>query len=109
MTKIMRSHLAILVGFRQFWRAASTAALALCLSADAHAQQEQQDQHPDQQEGDQRQQSQEAPPRPTYAPQDADKPPYSHDRQRQNPPDRQFQDAPRVFHARTQSGKTIFP
>ncbi len=109
MTKIMRSHLAILVGFRQFWRAASTAALALCLSADAHAQQEQQDQQQGQQEGDQRQQSQEAPPRPTYAPQDADKPPYSHDRQRQNPPDRQFQDAPRVQPSQPVPGTLTVP
>jgi hypothetical protein len=90
----MRSHLPILVGFRQFWHATGTAALALCLSAGAYGQQEQQDQPPDQQQGDQPQQAQDAPPRPTYAPQDADKPPYSHDRQRQNPPDRGFDHEP---------------
>ncbi len=90
------NHPAILVGFRQFWRATGTAALALCLSAGVYAQQDQ----PDQQQGDQQQQAQDAPPGPIYAPQDADKPPYSHDRQRQNPPDRQFQHAPPTQPAR---------
>jgi hypothetical protein len=83
----MVNHPAILARFGQFSRAAGTAALALCLSAGAYAQQQEgppQDQ--DQQQGDPQQQQ--APPsRPTYAPQDADRPPYSHDRSRQNTPE----------------------
>ena len=47
--------------------------LAVCLSAGAYAQEQQ-----SQQQGEQ-QQTQESRPKPTYAPQDADKPPYSHD------------------------------
>jgi hypothetical protein len=93
----MEKHPAILVRFRQFSRGAGTAALALCLSAGAYAQQpEQQDQPPgppqDQQQSNPQQQQ--APPaRPTYAPQDADRPPYSHDRARQNPPEGPSQNA----------------
>ncbi len=49
-------------------------ALALCLTGSAYAQQEQQGQ----QQADQ--QPQDPPAKPTYASQDADKPPYSHDR-----------------------------
>jgi hypothetical protein len=67
-------------------RVAGAVALAACLSAGAYAQEQEQGQqlseHP--------QQSQDAPPtppKPTYAPQDADKPPYSHDRPAQNAPD----------------------
>jgi hypothetical protein len=56
-------------------RVAGVLALALSLSAGAYAQEQQ-----DQPQGDQPQRTQDAPPRPTYAPQDADKPPYSHDR-----------------------------
>lgn len=52
--------------------------LAICLSAGAYAQ-EQQDQQQGQQQGEQ-QQAQDSQHKPTYAPQDADKPPYSQDR-----------------------------
>jgi len=65
-------------------RVAGVMALVGCLSAGAYAQ----EQSPQsQQQGDSRQQSQNAPPKPTYASQDADKPPYSHDRPAQNVPD----------------------
>src|SRR6202171_6366165 len=53
-------------------------ALAICLSAGAYAQ-EQQDQQQGQQQGEQ-QQAQDSQHKPTYAAQDADKPPYSQDR-----------------------------
>ncbi len=84
----MVNHPAFLVRFRLFSRAAGTAALALCLSAGAHAQQpEQQDQAQDQPQTAPQQQQDHPPARPTYAPQDADRPPYSLDRARQNPPE----------------------
>ena len=70
--------------FGSIWQSAGALALALSLSAGVYAQEPQ-----DQPQGDQPQQTQDAPPRPSYAPQDADKPPYSHDRPRQN-----AQDAP---------------
>src|SRR5207245_6728160 len=56
---------------------------AFCLSAGAYAQEQQ-----DQQQGQQadQQQSQDPPAKPTYASQDADKPPYSHDGPVQNVP-----------------------
>ncbi len=60
-------------------------ALAFCLSAGAYAQEQQ-----DQQQGPPPQ-SQDPQSQPIYAPQDADKPPYSHDRPRQNAPDKQDQ------------------
>jgi hypothetical protein len=86
----MVKHAAILARFGQFSRAAGAAALALCLSASAYAQQQQEPpQGPpqdDQQQGDSQQQ-QDPPSRPSYAPQDADRPPYSHDRPRQNAPE----------------------
>jgi hypothetical protein len=66
-------------------RLAGAVALAACLSAGAYAQEQQ-----GQQQSDPQQQTQDAPPtlpKPTYAPQDADKPPYSHDRPAQNAPD----------------------
>jgi hypothetical protein len=62
-------------------RAVGSLALAFCLSAGAYAQEQERRPRDDQQ------QTQDAPPRPTYAPQDADKPPYSHDRPSQNAPD----------------------
>jgi hypothetical protein len=80
----MVNHPAILARFGQFSRAAGTAALALCLSASAYAQQ-QQEPPQDPQQGDPQQQ-QDPPSRPTYAPQDADRPPYSRDRSPQNAP-----------------------
>jgi hypothetical protein len=64
-------------------RSAAALALAACLSAGAYAQEQ-----PSQQQGEQQPQTQDAPPKPIYAPQDADKPPYSHDRPtQQNVPD----------------------
>src|SRR5437879_4802501 len=65
---------------------ASVVALAACLSASTYAQEQQQQ---SQQQSDQPQQSQDAPPappKPTYASQDADRAPYSHDRPAQNVP-----------------------
>ncbi len=92
----MSEHPAILRGFGQSWRATGTAALAMCLSAGAYARQQQ-----DPQQGQQPDQQQAQPPtatpdqtKPSYAPQDADRPPYSHDRPRQNPPEGQSQNAP---------------
>jgi hypothetical protein len=72
-------------GFHSISHAAGALALVLCLSAGVYAQ-EQQSQQP----ASQPQQTQDAPPKPTYAPQDADKPPYSHDYPRQSAPDRQY-------------------
>jgi hypothetical protein len=68
-------------------RATGAIALMFCLSTGTFAQQEPQDQQQD------------SPAKPTYAPQDADRPPYSHDRTRQNPPDRQYQNDQRPEHA----------
>jgi hypothetical protein len=68
--------------FHSTSRIAGALALVLSLSAGAYAQEQQ-----NQPQTGQPQQTQDAPPRPTYAPQDADKPPYSHDRPRQNAPD----------------------
>src|SRR5260370_25409335 len=59
-------------------------ALALCLTASAYALQERQDQQQGQQQADK---SQDPPAKPTYAPQDADKAPYSHDRPAQTAPE----------------------
>ena len=69
--------------FGSFSRGTGALALALCLSAAAYAQEQQ-----DQQQGQQadQQQSQDPPAKPTYASQDADKPPYSHDGPVQNVP-----------------------
>ncbi|HKV63709.1 MAG TPA: hypothetical protein VJO16_17510 [Candidatus Acidoferrum sp.] len=75
---------------RLFCRAAETAALTLCLSAGSYAQdqQEQQSQQQDQEQAQQQGQQAERPQpqpadrhasKPTYASQDADKPPYSRD------------------------------
>ena len=68
-------------------RVAGVVALAAVLGAGVYAQE--QEQQAQQQSGAQ-QPSQDAPPtppKPTYTPQDADKPPYSHDRPAQNVPD----------------------
>ena len=90
----MAHYPAILKGFGQFWRATGVLALALCLSAGAYAQQDPQQGQQQDQEQDQQQQTQDSQAKPSYAPQDADKPPYSHDRPRQNPPGGQSQNAP---------------
>jgi len=111
---IMSKHPAILKGFGQFWCATGVAALALCLSAGAYAQQEQQQ---DPQQGPEPDQQRAQPPQPTpdrtkpaYAPQDADKPPYSHDRPRQNPPpERQSQNAPLAQPAQQVPGTLTIP
>ena len=76
------------------WRATGAIALMFCLTTGTYAQQAPQDP----QRGDQPQQDSAS--KPTYTPQDADKPPYSHDRRRQNPPDqnppdRQYQNEQR--------------
>jgi hypothetical protein len=76
-------------GFHSISHAASALALVLCISAGANAQ-EQQSQQP----GDQPPQIKDAPPRPTYAPQDADRPPYSHDHPRQSATEGQYQAPP---------------
>jgi hypothetical protein len=91
----MRKHPAILKGFGQFWRGTGAVALALCLGTGVYAQQEQPAQQPPPQ-GQQSDQPQAQDPqaKPTYAPQDDDGPPYSHDRPRQNAPDGQYQQAP---------------
>ena len=71
-------------------------ALAICLSAGAYAQ-EQQDEQQDQQQGQQQgeqQQAQDSQHRPTYAPQDSDKPPYSQDRSAPAAPAPQIQPVP---------------
>jgi hypothetical protein len=70
-------------------RATAAVALMFCLSARTYAQQEQQDQQQTEQ-----QQSQDSPNKPTYASQDADRPPYSHDsRPGQNTPETRSQPA----------------
>src|SRR5260370_15076061 len=71
-------------------------ALAICLSAGAYAQ-EQQDEQQDQQQGQQQgeqQQAQDSQHRPTYAPQDSDNPPYSQDRSAPAAPAPQLQPVP---------------
>ena len=68
-------------------RVAGVVALAAVLGAGVYAQEQEQQA---QQQSDAQQPSQDAPPtppKPTYTPQDADKPPYSHDRPAQNVPD----------------------
>ena len=78
----MVHHPASSCSFHSISRTATTLALSLCLCAGAYAQEQQ-----SQSQGDQSQRAQDAPPKPTYAPQDADRPPYSHDRPSQNAPD----------------------
>jgi hypothetical protein len=80
-------------------RAAAALILAMCLGAGANAQQDpqqgQQSPPPDQQQAQPpQQQPPNSPSKPVYAPQDADKPPYSRDRQRQYSPAAQDQQAP---------------
>ncbi len=105
----MVNHPAILRGFERFWHATGAAALALCLSAGAYAQQDpQQGQQPGQQQAQPPQPTQEQT-KPTYAPQDADKPPYSHDRPRQNPPEGQSQNAPLAQPAQQVPGTLTVP
>jgi len=104
---------------RLLCRAAGTAALTICLSAGSYAQeqqqqQEQQAQQQGQQQDPQSAQQPERPPqpapdrpatKPTYASQDADKPPYARDRRSmQNtpeppPPSDQAAQAPQLSHS----------
>jgi hypothetical protein len=87
----MTNHSAPSKGSALLWRATAAAALIFCLTPGTYAQQDQQKDQQGQQQGQQQgdpqqadqppqQQSQDAPARPTYAPQDVDRPPYSHDR-----------------------------
>jgi hypothetical protein len=98
----MANHPAILEGFGQFWRATGAAALALGLSGGAYAQQEQQ-------QDQQQQQTRDSQAKPSYAPQDADKPPYSHDRPRQNASEGQSQNAPLAQPAQPVPGTLTVP
>src|SRR5260370_36245155 len=84
----MVQHPAKSKSFASFLRGTGALALALCLTAGAYARQQQQDQQQEQsQQQAGQQQSQDPPAKPTYAPQDADKPPYSHDRPAQTAPE----------------------
>ena len=87
-------------------RSTGAVALALCLGTGAHARQEQQQ---DQPRGQQQQQTQDSQAKPSYAPQDADKPPYSHDRPRQNPPEGQSQNVPPAQPAQPVPGTLTVP
>jgi hypothetical protein len=80
----MLNHLVRSSRLSRFLQFTGALAFALCLSTSAYTQQEQA-----------QQQSQDPPAaKPTYAPQDADKPPYSHDRPAQNVPEKPLQNAP---------------
>jgi hypothetical protein len=75
-------------------RATGTLVLALCLVGRAQAQQDQQQgQSQEQPPPQQQQQAQDSQTKPTYASQDADKPPYAHDRPLRNPSSAQNQTA----------------
>jgi hypothetical protein len=80
-------------GLTHMGHAAGALVLVMCLSAGTRAQGAQQGQGQDQPEAQEQPQQQppDSRPKPTYAPQDADKPPYSHDRARQNARDDQPQ------------------
>jgi len=79
-------------------RSAAALILGMCLGAGVNAQQDQQQgPPPDQQQAQPpqpQQQPQDPKAKPVYASQDADKPPYSRDRRRQDSPDGQDQEAP---------------
>jgi hypothetical protein len=95
---VMRNHPAGAQNLNIFVKGGAALVLTLCLGRGAWAQQEQQDQKQQdqqraQQQAQQQDQSQDKPPakqdsqaKPSYAPQDADKPPYSRDRMPQNKP-----------------------
>src|SRR6267154_1015435 len=94
----MVHHPAKSISFHSISRVAAALILAFSLSEGAYAQQDQQGQQhgqqQDQQQADPKQQPpQDRPSNPTYASQDADKPPYSHDRPAQNAPAPQSQPA----------------
>jgi hypothetical protein len=83
-------------------RTAVVMSVVFCLSAAAQARQEQGQGHQDQQ-GQQQEQGQQSgqqeKAKPTYAPQDEDKPPYSNDRRGQKASDERDDAAPRGRHA----------
>jgi hypothetical protein len=92
----MANHPARWSNFGLILKGSFALALAICLSAGAYAQ-EQQDEQQDQQQGQQqgdRQQAQDSQHKPTYAPQDSDKPPYSQDRSAPAAPAPQTQPVP---------------
>src|SRR5260370_33273338 len=76
---MMANHPARWKNFGFISRSLAALALAVCLSAAAYAQEEQ---------------TQDPRPKPTYAPQDADKPPYSHDQPAPAAPRPQAQSVP---------------
>jgi hypothetical protein len=98
----MEKHSATSRTIANLLRAAGILALASSISTPARAQQDQQEQSQDQPQAQEQSQQQppDSKPKPTYAPQDADKPPYSNDRPREtadkasNPNDRPRQNAP---------------
>jgi hypothetical protein len=101
----MRNYPAIARGFEVVLRGTGAFALSLCLSIGSFAQQEPQGQPPQQPGQSQGQQPADQPPAqqpqpptdptpPIYVPQDADRPPYSHDRSGPASPNGQNQQAP---------------
>lgn len=107
----MVKHPAMSRTMANFLRTAGVLALASSMSVAAQAQQEQRGQGPDQPQAQEQSQQQppDSKPKPTYAPQDADKPPYSHDRQRQNPQDERPQRALPVQPAQPLPGSLTIP
>ncbi len=97
----MVHHPAKSIRFHSISRVAAALILAFSLSEGVYAQQDQQSQQQGQQQDQQDQQQadpkrqppQDRPSNPPYAPQDADKPPYSHDRPAQSAPAPQSQPA----------------
>ena len=91
-------------------RGSGALVLAFFLSAGAYAQeqqqqqqdQQQQDQQQDQPPAQQQQQSQDSQSKPIYTPQDADRPPYSHDRAAQGAPQSSPQGAPNARYQNSQ-------
>ena len=87
--KIMVNHPAKLRSFGSISRGMTALAFAVCLSTAAYAQEQQSQQQSEQQQGQDKPK-----PKPTYAPQDADKPPYSQDRPAPAVPGGQVQPVP---------------
>ena len=113
----MVHHPAKSIRFHSISCVAGALILAFSLSEGAYAQQDQQSQQQgqqqdqqDQQQADPKQQPpQDRPSNPTYASQDADKPPYSHDRPAQNAPAQQSQPAPPSQPAQSIPGSLTVP
>jgi hypothetical protein len=112
---IMTNHSAASKTSALLWSATGTVALMFCLSAGAYAQeqQDQQGQQQDQQQAQQADQQQPPPDRPTkptYAPQDADRPPYIHDnRSMRNAPEPPSQPAQAVQPSQPVPGALTVP